>query len=240
LTLDRLTVLFVAALALPFLVPPYVPFEPAWEISSGLGYVACAAAAFCCCLGWRRRAGARPLGVPRELELHRLAGHALWLATLGHVAIMLLFDPAVLEYLRWTMPWGVVAGLVAVPALAATVLTREPRRRPVIRARGLPAAHASFALMFGGLAILHIVPDQSKLMGPWQPWLVPAVLVLAAGPSLRDLLERRFGRRLPGGTPRAASVRIEWLTRSGRVSLGLLLALVFLCTTVAAQLMARP
>lgn len=242
MVLERLTVLFAGVVVLPFLLPPYVPLEPAWEISAGLGYLACAAGAVCCALGWRRRIGSWPVAVPRALDVHRLGGHVVWLATLGHVAVMLAFDPAVLEYLTWTMPWDVVAGFAATGALAVVVLTKTPRRRPALRRLRLPSAHVVFTLVFVALTVFHVAFGQSKLIESWQIPVVLGGLVVTALPSLLDrlshLLEWAVGRPLPGYEPHLNRVRIERISRRHAVSLGLLLALVFLCATLPAHLRA--
>src|SRR5262245_1862289 len=112
--------LAVAAMTLALLAPPIVTYEAIWEVASALGYLAAAAAILCVLT----RPGSGAALTTYRFTFHRVAGDALLLLALLHVAVMVAADPFMLDYLGWMIPLHVLVGVAAIVLLALVILGR--------------------------------------------------------------------------------------------------------------------
>lgn len=182
---DRLGILLLAAVLAALLVPPLVPYEPAWEFAAGLGYAACCATILCF------RLVPPPRG-SRRLALHRVAGNAALALVAAHVAVVLAADPFVLDYLGWMMPLHVLAGVLAAAAMLLAALTREPLVRLPARLRGGRRLHAWAGVAAGVLVAAHAVSSSTKLTASWRAALLASAFVVLLAPAVERLA---LGRR---------------------------------------------
>jgi hypothetical protein len=202
---DALGVAALVLLLIALLSPPLVAYELAWELSASLGYAACVAMVLC----FR----SAPLAPERlsvhSFKLHRVAGHAAAALVVAHVAVPVAADPFVLDYLGWQAPRHVLFGMLAALALAAALVTREPRLPARLR-RGGKRLHAALGVAAVAGLLGHVWVSSAKPVSAWQSALVLAALLLPTLPALGRLLGARFRPwRLPEpipastGTPRA-------------------------------------
>jgi hypothetical protein len=203
LALDPWGACLLAGLLAVLLVPPLVPYEPAWEIAANLGYAACAALVTVFRLVPMPGMTVRSCG----FAMHRTAGDAALALAAGHVAVMLLADPFMLDYLGWMMPLHVMAGVLAAAALLLAVASREPGLR-LMRRLGGPHLHAWSGLAAGGLAAIHVLTASSKLTAFWRQALLAGFFLALLAPAAVSLArrtrqwpdsrkERRFSSRVP-------------------------------------------
>lgn len=176
-------VLLLAAL----LTPPLVAYELAWELSATLGYAACVALVLCF-----RSAPLAPERLSAStFKLHRVAGHAAAVLVVAHVAVPVLADRYVLDYLGWQAPRHVLFGMLAGLALAAALATREPRLPARLR-RGGKRLHAALGVAAVAGLLGHVWVSSAKPISAWQSVLVLAALFLPTMPALGRLLGLRF------------------------------------------------
>jgi hypothetical protein len=225
--LGPLGLALAAALLGLLLLPPVIPYEPVWEVAAALGYAACLAAILSFRIAPSPRAAATN---PYRLALHRAAGYAMLALVALHVAVMLLGDPFVLDYVGWMMPLHVLAGVLAALALPLAVATREPPLRTALRLARWPRLHLWAGLAAAGLAGVHVVASAGKLAAGWRYALLagiftvllgPASVSLAQGPR-RWLRPRRAAART-GGAPAAAGPGDVALLLAGLTAATLLL-----------------
>jgi hypothetical protein len=170
------------------LLPPLVPYEPAWEVAGSLGYAAC------CAMILAFRLGTPPVASWR-LRLHRVAGNAAVVLVVAHIAVMLAVDRFLLDYLGWMMPRHVMAGLGAAMALLVATAVREPFFRLPQRYRGGRNLHGWAGLAAGALAGVHALTSSAKLAGFWRWALLAAVFAAVLAPVLESLARRHLARK---------------------------------------------
>ena len=215
---DRRSLLAVGALAAALLLPPVVAYEPVWEVASGLGYAACAAAIAVFAVP----PAPRPNLTSYRFAVHRVAGNALVALVLAHVAVMVALDPFLLDYLGWMMPLHVLLGVAALLALLVAAATREPwirRRLP------LPAGarfHAWSGIAGGALLAAHVLMSSSRLTASWRTAVLAAALALPPLAAAAGVLGRR-----------TAPPRAEPATAAGAGRTLLIALLAFLVLMVA-------
>jgi hypothetical protein len=188
LALDPWDACLLAGLLAVLLVPPLVPYEPAWEVAASLGYAACAALVTVFRLVPMPGMTFRSCG----FAMHRTAGDAALALAAGHVAVMLLADPFMLDYLGWMMPLHVMAGVLAAAALLLAVVSREPALR-LMRRLGGPRLHAWSGLAAGALAAAHVLTASSKFTASWKQALLAGFFLALLAPAAVGLARR--GRR---------------------------------------------
>jgi hypothetical protein len=218
---DTASLLSLAALAAALLIPPIVAYEPAWEVAAGLGYAGCGAAIAVFAVP----PAPRPNLTPYRFALHRVAGNALLVLALLHVAVMTACDPFMLDYLGWMMPSHVLLGVLALLALALATATREPWLR---RRLPLPSGarwHAWSGVAGGTLLAAHVLTSSSRLTASWRTALLALALLLPPLAGTAAMLVRRPAAAM--GEPFAAG-------RAGRHLLLALLALFALLAGVPA------
>lgn len=184
---DRLSLGLAVALAGALLLPPIVPYEPAWELASGLGYAGCAAAIAVFAVPPAPRANLTPY----RFAVHRVAGHALLALGFLHVAVMAGLDPYLLDYLGWMMPLHVMAGALAFLALLLAAATREPRLRHRLPLPAGAPFHAWTGIVAGFLLAAHVLSSSTRLTASWRAALLAAALILPPGIAAVGLARRR-------------------------------------------------
>lgn len=205
------------------LVPPFVPYGLAWEVAAWLGYGACAAL-----LMTFRGAPIRPgaITAPR-FTWHRVAGDAAVLLVTAHVAVMLVLDPFVRDYLGWLMPVHVLLGVVAGLILLLATALREPALPSRLRLLGGRRLHTWLGIVAMGFVAAHVVTSATRPIASWRLALLGAALLVVALPPVARVLGRAASPAAPGRTTmvRAAllvvvpvlglwsfsGLRLEWL-----------------------------
>lgn len=218
---DRWGRLLLGVTVLAPMLPPFVVYEPPWEVAAGLGYAACAAAV----LTFRTAPWPRLAMTPYRYRLHRVAGNAMLALVVGHVVVMVAGDPFLLDYLGWQMPLHVLAGALAAVALLVTVVGREPYLRRAAIATRPPSLHSWAGIAVGVLATVHVLTSMAKVSPLWRGLPFAVVFLVLLLPVVAARLPGRpwsRWRRLPRDEPWAAAPGA-----SGRLLL-LLLALLLL------------
>jgi hypothetical protein len=218
---DGRSLLTVGALLAAVLLLPLVVYEPVWEVAAALGYGACAAAVAVLAVPPAPRVNLTPY----RFVLHRVAGNALLVLALLHVAVMLAFDPFMLDYLGWMMPLHVLPGVLALLLLLGAAATREPWLR---RRLPMPAgahSHAWIGLAAGALLAAHVLMSSSRLTEPWR-------LALVAGAVISPTLAATVGRIAL--RPKRRGLEPIEVGRAGRSLLLVLAALLVLLLGIPA------
>lgn len=151
-----------ACLALPVLLVMQMPVAPAvgiaWDLANLLGYLAMA-----CCLLLFIYAG-RPRPVPPFsgrffANLHRDLGYITLILVATHIAILLVSEPLLLEHLKPTAPYYMLAGLLASLILLTLVISSIPRwrRRVWPDYRRFKLLHAWLAIACVALSCWHVL-----------------------------------------------------------------------------------
>ena len=198
---DRLGGLLLLAFLAALLLPPVVPYEPAWELAAGLGYAACCAAILCFRL-------APPPPDSYRLALHRTAGDAALALVAAHVAVMIAADPFVLDYLGWMMPLHVLPGALAAVAMLLAVATREPALRLPPGLRGGPRLHAWAGIVAGALAGAHALASSTKLTAGWRAALLASAFLVLLAPAVEGQIRKHRRRPLATSSPSSTWSRI--------------------------------
>lgn len=145
----------------------------AWEIGALLGLVSCLLVLALCALPLRRRARWMAT-VP--LRPHRWLGWLALALAAAHVIVLALADPLVLRYLRPSLPWYQLAGVLAVGLLLAIVLLAEAPPRGVRPGRrSFRTTHIGLCVLAVALLAAHVV-----VSGRY-------VAALAARPAVRSV-----------------------------------------------------
>jgi hypothetical protein len=194
-----LSIALLLVLATP-LVAGFVGLS--WEASQWAGLLAAAACLALSGAPIRPRASDPPTML--SLRWHSLIGWIALIATVLHVAGLLLADPTVIEYLKPTTPLYQLAGIAAALVLVALVpvSVAAARRRLWKSHRGFQAAHVVLACALALLIAIHVIVT-ARYMGNLAR---RALFVAAAAGALLMLLRaRRPGSTPPRGTGVPAS-----------------------------------
>lgn len=157
-----------ACLALPLVLIMQAPIVPvvgvAWDIANLLGYLALG-----CCLLLFIYAG-RPRPFPPFsgrffANLHRDLGYSALILVIAHVGILLVSEPLLLEHLKPTAPFYMLAGLIASLILLFLVISSIPhwRRRIWPNYRRFKFLHAWLAVACVTLCCWHVLVSQFYL-----------------------------------------------------------------------------
>jgi Ferric reductase like transmembrane component len=165
-----------------------------WDWANAMGYLAAATSLFL--FVYRGRPRAFPVFSGRFFaNLHRDLGYIVALMVLGHVGLLLIVEPLLLEHLKPTAPLHMSAGLLALVFFLLLLVSSLPviRRKlwsnyHVFRHTHLIGATAAFALL-----AYHIWASGFYLDNVWK------VGVAAAGISLVFLYYLLNGRAKPDG-----------------------------------------
>jgi DMSO/TMAO reductase YedYZ heme-binding membrane subunit len=150
-----------------------------WDWANAMGYLAAAISLFL--FVYKGRARAFPAYSGRFFaNLHRDLGYIVALLLLGHVGLLLLLEPHLLEHLKPTAPLHMSAGLLALVLFLALVVTSIPvlRRKlwsnyHIFRHTHLVVAVAAFALL-----AYHIWASGFYLDNVWKMAVFASVITL--------------------------------------------------------------
>lgn len=217
--------------ALPLLLVLQVPVAPAvssvWDLANLLGYLGLA-----CLLLLFVYAG-RPREFPPFsgrffANLHRDLGYIALLLVTAHVAILLLWEPLLLEHLKLTAPTYMLVGLLASLILLALVMSSTPlwRKRIWPDYRRFKFVHAWLAVACLVLACWHVFGSQ---------FYINTVFKLAAGCLMVTAVFGAYlwGRYRPRGAVQRYSRLRDTNVYSHRVAYGSMLLLLVVAAAVA-------
>jgi predicted CXXCH cytochrome family protein len=194
------------------------PLRIGWELAQSLGLLSALGTLLLCLLTVRPRSPGTP---PLSLRKHELLGWILLIAVLGHVALSLAFDRAVIQHLRLTAPlyeWAGIGALLAL--LVLTVPAAGPvRRRLWSRHRNFQASHVAVSCALVPLIAVHVVTTNRYLHGPGRV----ALWLLLSSAALLALLR-----------PRAQHAAARTLGAISGLAFGRHSRLILICASVAA------
>lgn len=176
------SVLLVACMLLPVAlvamwpVPPGV--YPSWDWANGMGYLVLAISLFL--FVYKGRPRAYPAYTGRFFaNLHRDLGYIALALLAGHVGILLVSEPLLLEHLKPTAPLHMVSGLMALVLMFLLVLSSIPslRRRMWPDYHLFRHVHAVVAVTLVVLTLFHVGFSAFYLNARWK---IAMLLLLAA------------------------------------------------------------
>jgi len=176
----KFSALIAACLLTPvvwlMLLPPPPAINFFWDWANSLGYLALAA---CLVLFLHR---GRPQAFPPYsgrffANLHRHLGYVALIFLLGHVGVLLVIEPLLLEHLKPTAPLHMLSGLAALILMLLLVVSSIPllRRRLWRDYHRFRHVHALLAVAVLGLAFYHVTVSGFYLNRPWKLALLAAV-----------------------------------------------------------------
>jgi class III cytochrome C family protein len=231
---------WLAILALLLALPAFAGFtEIAWEASQWAGYIGALTCIVLAGAPLRPRLSVPPTLV--TLRLHTLLGWTALAAVGVHVLGLVLADPTVVQYLKFTSPLYQIAGIAGVAALIfLTVGGLGTARRRLWRShRGFQAAHVVAAYLTACLIVVHVAVPARYLGG----WGRRALFAAAAMGAIFMLLRARRPVPSAAGAPTAAAptaaahIRRQWVF--GRHSTLILIAAIACAAGIAALVPAK-
>ncbi|HJP36219.1 MAG TPA: hypothetical protein QF901_09520 [Gammaproteobacteria bacterium] len=127
-------------------------------------------------------------GDPRALRfvlyVHRDVSYVVLLLTAIHVVGLLLIDAVLIEYLKLSAPWSMLAAIVAAVMLLVLVLSSLYRIDFHLRYRSWRLWHGGFSGLTMALVAFHVVDAGFYINSPIKK---AVFVVLAAGPSLATI-----------------------------------------------------
>lgn len=185
-----------------------------WDFLNALGFCGLAALVY---LGWDSDSPARQ----PSLRLHSNLAIVAALITGAHLLGFLIWDPAVVEYLKLKAPWYMHAGMVSFLCMLALAITSFPTARRHIyrhfpRFRGWHLGLSVGALV---LALWHVV-GAGFYLSTWYHGLM--LTLLATGLPVFAYQRRRRKQPLPGF---AGVVSVTHADKQGILGLAVAVAL---------------
>lgn len=171
--------LFLAAPLLLVAVWPVPPLTTlAWDIANILGYLSVAIAVLLFWYTGRPRA-TPPFSGRFFANLHRDLGYIALAALAGHIGLLLIAEPLLLEHLTPTAPAHMLAGLFsAILMLVLTLLSVTPLRRRLWQDyHRFRTVHAWLAVATVGFLLWHLYGSAYYLNRQWKT--IVMLLVIA-------------------------------------------------------------
>lgn len=229
--------------------PPRVAFW--WELWMVAGVAGMGVLALLPALSARYwvRAGSSARAAGMVHCLHRYLSYALVLLLAAHVAGLLILEPQVVEYLKLSAPWPMLAGVGAAILILVLVVTSVWRAAIGWAYRSWRRWHALLSALAVGLAAWHLAGSAYYFDRPGKVIALLAVCVAATGGSWWYDVSGSDAHAHPAHAPergRAARNGMRRAHRWGRrVVLALLLvwgfaAVLFALPDPAARLAAAP
>ena len=160
---------WLAPIAYLWLWPVPPPVYALWDWANAMGYLALAIALFL--FVYRGRAHTFPPFSGRFFaNLHRDLGYIALLLLAGHVGVLLVKEPLLLEHLKPTAPLHMMSGLLALVLMLLLVCTSIPtvRRRLWPNYYLFRHLHGLVAVAIILLVFFHVVPSGFYLNSPWK------------------------------------------------------------------------
>jgi len=168
----------IAPIALLALFPSPPGIYPLWDWANAMGYLALAITLLL--FVYKGRARVFPAFSGRFFaNLHRDLGYIVILLLLGHVGLLLLAEPLLLEHIKPTAPLHMLAGLIAMILLLLLFISSIPalRRRLWRNYYLFRHVHAVVAVMVVGLVLYHVLLSGFYLNSYWKTGLLATVTV---------------------------------------------------------------
>jgi predicted ferric reductase len=127
-------------------------------LAAGLGFAGFAILALQMVLPTRARGFTEPFGVDVLVRFHREAGIVAALLVLAHLGVLLLDDPGKVALLNpLSAPWRAVAGMGALVALVALILSSTHRQRLRLSYERWRGAHIGLGALVIALSLAHVL-----------------------------------------------------------------------------------
>jgi predicted ferric reductase len=215
----------LAPIAIVMLWPVPAPVNPLWDWANAMGYLAVAISLFL--FIYKGRAHTFPPFSGRFFaNFHRDLGYIVVLLLAGHVGVLLVEEPLLLEHLKPTAPLHMMSGLLALVLMLLLVCTSIP----VVRRRLWPDYHlfrhlhglAAVAIVL--LVFFHVLVSGFYLNSEWK-----IGLATATGMGILLYYARGMYQLVPAAMSRVRdSARYSHMISYGSVALVLLLCLALI------------
>jgi len=196
----RFVVIFLGCvtliLALLFVAPAAPQNGLLWDALMAVGMLAAGllvAIPFISPRLWLRYSG-NPRALRTLLSLHADISYAAIGLTLIHTIGLVVAEPTLIEYLKLSAPWSMLAALVSLLVLVLLVVTSWYRIAMKIRYRNWRLWHVAMSLVAIGLMAFHVV-DAGFFVNTIEKKIV--FVTLAVGPSLMSLCAGALAGRGP-------------------------------------------
>jgi hypothetical protein len=163
------------------------------------------------------------------LYLHHDVSYAIVILLLLHVLGLVYLDPTVIEYLKLSAPWSMLAGLIAALLVLVLVISSRYRISLNLRYAKWRTLHVGMSVVAMVLMTFHIIDAGFFVNSPLKKIIF---LLLAAGPSLVAFGLGRWRGSDRLGASKAMDFSAESLLRMPRAraySLRIVFLLVLLC-----------
>lgn len=181
LWLATYVLLVLAPVGLMYVAGPTRSLSFGTVLAASLGFAGLAMLGLQLVLPSRARAFTSPFGVDVLLRFHREVGLLALIVVLGHVVVLMLDDASRLELLNPAKaPWRAQAGVGAILALGALIVTSLRRQDFGLRYEHWRAVHVALGVAVLGLSVAHAVGVSHYLsVGPLR-WAALLLVVAAA------------------------------------------------------------
>jgi len=178
----RFLLLLAVVLTLPLILVALPPrFYPAgflWDWANALGYFALAA----CWLLFiyaGRPARFPPFSGRFFANLHRDLGYVCLLLSALHIAVLLVHEPLLIEHMKPTAPFYMLAGLIAAILMLVLVLLSITRLRRAIYQHHYTfrRQHGILSTLLLAMLLIHIIGSGYYLNAVWKTLLITGLCV---------------------------------------------------------------
>ena len=220
-----LSACLLAPIACVSLWPMPPPVNRLWDWANAMGYLAVVISLLL--FVYRGRARTFPPYSGRFFaNFHRDLGYIVVLLLAGHVGVLLVEEPLLLEYLKPTAPLHMLSGLLALVLMLFLVCTSIPmvRRRLWPDYHLFRHVHGLVAVAIVLLVFFHVLASGFYLNSPWK-----IGLAAATGVGFLVYYARGKYQLVPATMSRVRdSARYSHMISYGSVVLGLLLCLALI------------
>ncbi len=185
-------------------VPPVAPQNGWWwDMAMAAGLLACGLLFALPVIAPRSwiEFGGDPRALSVVLTLHRDVSYGVLAFSVVHAIGLVVIDPTVVEYLKLSARWPLLAALAATLLLCVLIVSSLFRLALALRYRTWRRWHIALSAVTMGLVLWHVL-DAGYYIDT--PLLRITFVALAVGPSLLGLVEGRWhaARAVPDARPR--------------------------------------
>ena len=191
LTLIAVSVMIIIPMLL--VVPPHVPQNALWwDYFMALGYLATGLLLLLPLITTRFwfLLGGDAVESREILSAHRIVTYVMLLLLMLHIGGLLIIDPLVVEYLKPSAPWGMLAALLATVAIALSIVQSEFRIKLNMRHNRWRYWHSILTVVAVAGTFYHLL-EAKYFVRSVSEFFTLAVLCAAAG-GLIFLVKRNY------------------------------------------------